>query len=302
MQLLITCPKCQTSYKIDEEQVSASDGQARCYNCQHIFDASLHAQPLPDDSSLDRLNLPDSTEVYERAPGYADSQLASEFVEKELSSLFVPEGNADVVTGPDDFSLQDSGYQTPEELLDIETNKLVEIEPLSLKKPEDLSPAKRYSLTGTLGWTALNIILLLAVLAQLGWLLREPLLNNAQARQLAEAACEHITCNLPPRRDPQAFQIIERKVSTHPDVRGILSLSILFSNQADFAQPAPGITLSLFDNRQNLISRRSFSHKDYLTDHFSRKAPLFEAGHNQKVFLNLEDPGPDVTGFEFDFF
>ena len=75
----------------------------------------------------------------------------------------------------------------------------------------------------------------------------------------------------------------------------------MFVNKADFTQQAPGITLSLFDSQQQLISRRSFSYKDYMNS-FSRKTPVFEAGQTQKVFLNLEDPGSDVTGFEFSFF
>ena len=100
---------------------------------------------------------------------------------------------------------------------------------------------------------------------------------------------------------PQHFEVIERKVSAHPEVKDTLSISILFANQADFAQPAPGVTLSLFNNQQQLIARRSFSYKEYM-DHASRKAPMFEPGQTQSFFLNLEDPGSDVTGFEFRFF
>jgi hypothetical protein len=223
-----------------------------------------------------------------------------DFTERELSSLFVPEQHSTILTGPDDISLRDSNMLTPEDLLDLDVDNLASIEPLTLDKNPPAAK-KHHSLAGTVFLSAGILLLLATFLAQVGWIYRDQLLANPQSRQLIEAACQHVTCNLPARHDPQAFEIIERHVRIHPDVRGILSLDILFANRAPFAQAAPGITLSLFDAQQQLIARRSFTYKDYLED-YSRHAPLFEAGQVQKVFLNLEDPGTDVTGFEFNFF
>lgn len=304
MRLLISCPNCNTSYKIDEKQLSESDGQARCYQCQQVFNGMLNAQPLPDDDkdsgADDRLNLPDSDELFDQDSESPDSALLGSLSEPDISSLFDDDEHSEIVSGPDDISLSESAILMPEELLDIDTDKLVEIEPLSLGKPSDAKP-KNYTTSGTVFWS-LGILLLLAVfLLQVGWVYRSQLLANPESRALIEAGCEYITCDLPPRRAPEAFEIVERHVSIHPEVKGILSVNILFANKADFTQQAPGITLSLYDAQQQLISRRSFSYKDYM-DHYSRKAPVFEAGQTQKVFLNLEDPGPDVTGFEFNFF
>ena len=301
MQLLISCPNCHTSYKIDEEQILKSDGQARCYQCNNVFNARLNAQPLPEDGTVDHLNLPDSADLYDQPSGPLNSE-QQDLADREMSSLFAPEQHSEILTGPDDAALQDSSVLLPEELLDIDSDKLTTIEPL---KTDNIKPAepKSYSVIGTLFWTLLVLMLVAIFLAQIAWVFREQLLANPQARSYIEEACKHspVPCDLPPRRAPQSFEIIERHVSTHPKVDGILSVSMLFTNQADFAQPAPGITLSLFDAQQQLIARRSFSHKDYLDD-FARKAPMLEAGHRQKVFLNLEDPGTDVTGFEFNFY
>ncbi len=152
-------------------------------------------------------------------------------------------------------------------------------------------------------WSLAVIILLAGALAQLGWFNRFTLLNNAQARQVIEDSCNtfKLPCKLPPRRAPSEYEIVDRKISLHPDVSGVLTLSILFSNTATFEQPAPGIELSLFDSNKKLIARRSFLPEDYLHKD-SESTPLYARNHVQKISLNLEDPGSDVTGFEFDFF
>jgi len=298
MHVLITCPNCNTSYQIEEKQLEESDGQARCYHCHTVFDAVSNSQAVSDDSNL---NLPSSADLHDSSPVSKSSHGINEYTDRELSSLFIPEAQSEVVSGPDEIQPQDSSLLLPEELLDIEADGAPPLEPLSVEQQLKNDQQKKSSATAAWGWGAGIILLLVVFIAQGAWLNRQQLLLNPEARNIIESACENLPCNLPPRRKPDAFKVIERNVSTHPEVEGILSISILFVNQADFAQPAPGITLGLFNNRQELIARRSFSHEDYM-DHYSRKAPMFKPGQTQKLFLNLEDPGPEVTGFEFNFF
>lgn len=302
MHVLISCPNCNTSYQIEEKQLQESDGQARCYHCQSVFNAAAHSQAVSDDSNLENLNLPNSADLYDSSPASSlNSRGIDEFTDRELSSLFIPEAESSVINGPDDIQPQDSSLLLPEELLDIEAEKAPPIEPLTVEQQIKNKQQQQSSTAAAWLWGIGIIFLLLVFIAQGAWLNRHQLLLNPQARNIVESLCENFPCNLPPRRNPDAFEVIGRKVSTHPEVKDILSISILFANQADFAQPAPGVTLSLFNNQQKLIARRSFSHKDYM-DHFSRKAPMFEPGQTQTFFLNLEDPGSDVTGFEFNFF
>ena len=301
MHVLISCPNCNTSYQIEEKQLQESDGQARCFHCQSVFDAKVNSQPVNEDDSLENLNLPSSADLYDSNPAPQNSRGIDEFTDRELSSLFIPEAQSEIVSGPDDIELQDSSLILPEELLDIDADKAPPLETLSVEQQLKNDAQNKSSAAAAWGWS-IGIILLLAVfIAQGAWLNRHQLLLNTEARNMIESLCENLPCNLPPRRSPDAFEVLERKVTTHPEVKDILSISILFANQADFAQPAPGVTLSLFNNQQKLIARRSFSYKEYM-DHYSRKAPMFEPGQTQAFFLNLEDPGSDVTGFEFNFF
>ncbi len=301
MHVLISCPNCNTSYQIEEKQLRESDGQARCYHCHSVFNALVNSQPVSEESNLENLNLPSSADLYDGTPAPQSSHPIDEFTDRELSSLFIPEADSNIITGPDDIQPLDTSPLLPEELLDIEADNIPPLEPLSLKQQLKDDELKKSSAAVAWGWAAGIILLLIVFIIQGAWLNRHQLLLNPQARNMIESLCSNLPCNLPPRRNPAAFEVIERKVSIHPEINDILSINILFANKADFAQPAPGVTLSLFNNRQELIARRSFSHKDYM-DHYSRKAPMFEPGQTQTFFLNLEDPGSEVTGFEFNFF
>jgi len=303
MKLLISCPNCHTSYQIDEASVESSDGQAQCSQCHSVFNALHNSQPIPLDGSISELNLPFSEEVVTRHAQPDYSELLEDYADREVNSLFIKDNNSDIVNGPDDIALQDSSVISPEQLLDIDgidLGELPTIEPLHIDHSE-VKTTKPYSNTATTSWLFLILILLAIFIMQVSWYNRAEILLNPQARNVFESVCQTIGCSLPPRRDPDAFEIIERTVSMHPEVHGVLNIKILFTNQADFEQPLPGLTLSLYDMFHNLISRRSFQYKSYL-NHYSRKSPILKSGQTQAVILNLEDPGQDVTGFEFDFF
>lgn len=285
MQLLISCPHCNTSYRIDEYQLADSDGQARCYHCETVFDARQNASPIPTEETT-----PSSL---------GDSDLEDILNSDEISSLFSHSQESSLIHGPEDIETVSDTSLLPSELLDVEADNAPPLEPLDTRafaKPVEKSSALAFG-----GWS-LGILLLVAVLvAQSSWLQRERLMLNEQGRQILQSLCNTLPCQLPARRDPAAFKVLERTVRSHPSVDGILNINLVFVNSADFSQVAPGIALSLYDTRQQLVARRSFLYREYM-DHYSRKAPLFESGKAHQVSFNLEDPGPQVTGFEFSFF
>ena len=293
MQVLISCPNCNTSYRIDEKQLLDSDGQARCYHCETIFNAAMNSQPISDNGSAEQnLNLPTSADLY-------DSILDGDALDDDLSSLFSNDEHSAIINGPEDIEPANSSILMPEDLLDIEADNAPPLKPLTREYHQPT--AKAPGAFGTLAWAAGSLLLLTLFITQSAWHYRDTLLLNPQMRSVFEVACGVLNCKLPDRRDPHAYQIVERKVTVHPEVKGILSISLLYKNTADFAQQPPGIILSLFDRKQELIARRSFEYKNYSGD-FSGDMPIYNAGHTQSVQLNLEDPGPDVTGFEFSFY
>jgi predicted Zn finger-like uncharacterized protein len=301
MRLLVTCPHCDTSYEIDDQQVNDTGGQVRCYNCSEVFNALLNSQPVMDgDSSMMRSSTPlDSSMIESNSLPSQSLDLGSNLDSRDRE-LFSTTDDQPEVSGPDDASLGSSRTLRAEEILDIKTEDLPSLDPI---KASAGSAAPSYSTSATIGWSLAILALLITALGQLGWYNRQDLVNDTSSRSLIESACGAlpIRCKLPPRRAPRSYEIVDRKISVHSEVEGVLNLSILFINRADFAQPAPGIELSLFDENHRLIARRSFLPRDYLDDR-PATPPLYEPEHVQKISLNMEDPGSDVTGFEFDFF
>ncbi|OQX42556.1 MAG: hypothetical protein C3L25_00165, partial [Candidatus Sedimenticola endophacoides] len=154
--------------------------------------------------------------------------------------------------------------------------------------------------TGSLLWSLLILVLLASALAQLAWFERARLAQYPEARVLLSAACARLGCELPPRRDPAAFQVLTRSITSHPGAAGALLLQVTFANTAPFAQGYPHLQLSLLDSNGVLAVRRTFPPGDYLApgiDPGSNIAP----GERITIDLSLLDPGSDLTGFNLEF-
>jgi len=144
------------------------------------------------------------------------------------------------------------------------------------------------------------LLLFLLTLGQLAWLGRDRLLEYPQARTMLQQICQLANCKLPVRRDPGGFQVLSRRVSSHPEAKDALLVELNFSNQANFAQPYPQLLLSLFDNNEVLAARRLFTQEEYL-GHPQSGHSLLQPDQRVSVKMGLDDPGDTLTGFKFDF-
>lgn len=267
----ICCPQCNARYVIDEAALAATGGQARCYLCGHVFDVRQQAltEPAPDElaDELDVARMlqqlrPDQPRPAAPAPAAAPPE-------------------AEVEEAPPTAAV------TLEQLpaLDIETTLA--------------APRRR-------GWRLLGggllVVLLLALAAaQLAWAEREHLLKEPRSRAVLAWACSLLSCSLPEARDPGAFVVLERSLAPATDAAQALALRVQFSNRAPYAQPLPLLQLSLFDNQQRVLARRSFRPREYLQ---LATAPqrLVEPEEVVTIELLLEDLGPRATGFELAFY
>lgn len=187
----------------------------------------------------------------------------------------------------------------PELPFDVPDN-LPPIQPSENQAPLSDGPTRAKGRQRSLAWSLLIIVLLLSALAQAAWLAREKLLAYPQARNLIQQFCQHTGCELPPRRAPELFEVLDRSVRSHPQMPQVLQILLTFSNQAEFDQPYPQIRLSLYGNNNELIARRRFKPEEYLGLPVDERS-LVAAGQSVPVELVLEDPGADATGFKFDF-
>lgn len=47
MSMVTSCPQCGTTFRVTQEQLSASQGNVRCGKCQHVFDALTRLAEIP---------------------------------------------------------------------------------------------------------------------------------------------------------------------------------------------------------------------------------------------------------------
>jgi predicted Zn finger-like uncharacterized protein len=143
------------------------------------------------------------------------------------------------------------------------------------------------------------LLILLAVL-QMAWFGRNHLINYPGGYNLLVRLCAFSGCEPPTRRSPEQFTVVSRSMTSHPQQRDALLLSLRFANEAEFAQPFPLLQLSLFDTNERVIARRIFTPGEYLPATAGASGRI-DPAQTIALQMALEDPGDSVTGFKFDF-
>jgi predicted Zn finger-like uncharacterized protein len=123
-------------------------------------------------------------------------------------------------------------------------------------------------------WAVLSLFLLLALLAQASYFLRDTLISQApQTRPWLEKVCATLGCTLSLPKNAQLIQIIGSDLQAETTGKGHLKLKLTLGNRAPYAQAWPVLMLTLTDSKDRPQARRSFAPESYLAD-----AKLLESG------------------------
>ncbi len=329
------CPHCQTLFRIHAEQIRAAGGQVRCYRCSEIFNAveqlqdsttitsgpavddSSQLPPLPVEAAASQQQQTRSAvpveDLYEISLDQlfetTDTEESIDTAEWEAPSPFVQDTESPIPE--EDFGLHGEIPEQPQENLPEAGEEDSRQQPETNAAPPEALPTEpgaqpfptgRRSGWGTLAWSLAILLLLVTALGQLTWLDQDRLLRlYPQTRPAMEWFCQHAKCKLPPRKNPALLKVVERSISTYPDIPNALKIHLTFSNQADFPQPCPRILLNLYHNDEQPLARRSFYPGDYKCPTASNHS-LIQPGESVALDLVVEDPGEKATGFEFLFF
>lgn len=147
-------------------------------------------------------------------------------------------------------------------------------------------------------WLALTA-LVVALVAQVGWLEREQMAASPQLRPLMTSLCNALHCTLPPWREPAAITMLARDVIAQPEHPGVLRVQASFRNDARWPQPWPALALSLSDVNSRPIGARRFQPAEYLGKG-SHPARL-EPGQAVTIGFDIVEPAPNVVAFDFRF-
>jgi predicted Zn finger-like uncharacterized protein len=273
------CPYCDTRYDIEEDTLQATDGLARCYRCEGIFNA--YEQFLPDLAPATRLTPSQPVDVDRLATRLRSDQ------------SLPPATGADTPPEPPPPRPFPKAADEPPHSALVEEDWDADL--IDLGTPE----ARRRGPWRTLGGVLAIVLLSAGAAAQLAWQERDWLLAQASLRPLLERACTQLDCTVPLPRAPHRFEVMQRRLQPVAAEPGAMRLDVSFRNQAGFAQPLPELELSLFDTRQTLLARRRFDPAEYLGQ--AKLPDAVAAGEIVSARLLLEDPGPAATGFELAF-
>ncbi len=144
----------------------------------------------------------------------------------------------------------------------------------------------------------LALLLLLALLAQGAWLARQRLAEEPALRPLLASACARLGCTLPEFQDLAAIEVVDARVTSHPDYAGALLAVVTLDNTAPLAQPWPRLAVALTDVGDAAVAERLFEAPEYLPAERQAEA-TFAAGESVQVRLPLADPGLEAAGFRF---
>ncbi len=114
-------------------------------------------------------------------------------------------------------------------------------------------------------WSVVSALLLLVLLAQTAYFLRDTLVSRLpQTRPAFEQACAVLGCTLSLPKNLALLQIVGSDLQT--ETRGRLNLVLTLGNRANHAQAWPVLVLTLTDQRNRPLARRSFAPSEYLGD------------------------------------
>ena len=312
--MYVACPSCKSLYSIEPEHLRAAHGKVRCGHCQLVFDATGAVFQQPE-QALEYAALHEVREEMAREiDALVDQALEQVPQEGERAGPVVDEEAPPVVEEPPE---EETPVQTeaapgaPAGRADVDFQAwpvaaefVPEPSPLYLEE-EDLRAVLvddggegRGRHTGAMVAASLVLIALLA--GQFAWGERYRLVRQPGLRPLVETFCHRLGCELPLPHDPELIDMAGREVRDHPAVDGVLLINAAFVNRAAWPQAWPWFQVSFSDVSGNIIAARRFAPREYLgaaRDPSRGMAP----GERVQISLEVVDPGPRASSFQFEF-
>lgn len=149
-------------------------------------------------------------------------------------------------------------------------------------------------------WALSCLLLVLALIAQIGWAQRATLVRDPATQALALRACANFDCRLPPIRDVAKLELLSRDIRPDPNAAGALTITATVRNDAAFRQPWPVVVVELTDLDNEVVAMRRFRPAEYMPD-AARRADGLAPAATAVVAFEVADPGKRAVSFRFGF-
>jgi len=244
-------------------------------------------------SILDDLDEPDSTKI---EPGLDEARPDNKQPSQTKQSAFSPPPPAQEQPAASSESINSSAGQDKAEPL---ASQKSDLNALNFQYEQDQPNKHKWLLWSLLA--ALNISLLLLLIAQASWYHYEKLVKYPKVAAIYEFACQQLGCTLPELIDLSKIENRSLVVKSHPTVFKALIIETIITNQASFDQAFPDISLSFSDINNNIIAQRLFSPAEYLSTEVYNW-PAMPAKQPIQITLEIIDPGPEAVNYKVEFY
>jgi predicted Zn finger-like uncharacterized protein len=323
-----TCPHCASVFRLGVDQLDAAQGWVQCSVCGAAFDARLSllledGSPLPPAAELGPIEASPPPETMAAAttepttPTETTATAETTGTEPgavDAAATEIPRGivQREATLDLDSIILIDPEIPLPDDPGPLPQFHAAPAYPPAAAAAAPAAPATRIEYAAPLpgatplastprrpqpwAWTVAGALLLALVLAQTAYFLRDTLVSRLpQARPAFEQACAALGCTLSLPKNLALLQIVGSDLQT--EASGRLKLTLTLGNRADHAQAWPVLVLTLTDQRNRPLARRSFAPSEYLGD--ARRIAAGMPPHSEQA-LSLPLTVRDLAPMGFD--
>lgn len=299
----VTCPHCQTTFRITHAQLKAANGSVRCGSCLQVFNASEQVERhkeketttvVPEKAATPQqkeASTPVEPKHQPQKPVVQQKPVRKPAPKRETPKVknLNPSIKAKVASAPK--AMEYDGYHQQsietliQELDERETEETVN---------EQIRRKKQTS------WGVAACALMMLLVLQYGWFNRNTLSINTTLRPAYALACNLFSCTLPPLVDINAIRSVDLVVRSHPDQSNALQVDAVIINEAKHPQPYPDLELTFTDINGRLVANRTFTPSEYLGGELAGSDEMPKA---QPIRLGLEiiDPGERAVNYQLTF-
>lgn len=279
-----TCPACASVFRLDADRLDAAQGWVQCGVCGATFDT--HPSLLMEDGSplvveLEPVAEPATSEppltphdpdeagvIAQAAPPVVvvPSGIAQRETALELPSIILIDPDIPVPDDPGPLPQFDPEPAPPAASIYSEGEPLAARIEYAQPLPEPVAvviSAPRYVKSWV--WGLGSTVLLLLLLAQTSYFMRDSLVARwPQARPAFEQICAALGCTLSLPQNRALLKVNGSDLQI--EASGRLKLILNLENRANHVQAWPMLVLTLTDQRERALARRSFAPSEYLAD------------------------------------
>ncbi|WP_419532991.1 DUF3426 domain-containing protein [Endozoicomonas sp.] len=301
----VTCPHCQTTFRITNAQLRAASGSVRCGSCLQVFNAldqvehvkttshepPAETSPLPETPPQETPKPPEQKHSSEETLAAREPLVSKPALRPETPQIKDPDSSVKAKVATPPKPMEYDGYHQPN--IDTLIQELDEQETEAAINEQQRRRQRTY-------WGVAASALMALLVLQFAWFNRNALSLNPALRPAYTIACTLLPCTLPPLVNIDAIRSVDLVVRSHPDEDNALQIDAVIINEARHPQPFPNLELTFTDINGRLVANRTFSPSEYLGGELAGSKEMPKA---QPIRLGLEilDPGERAVNYQLTF-